>query len=109
MSLGFASLYLHFDRAETKTIAGAISTATGIGTFCTAWALKLAKTPVTAAAGFVLSAACVVGGLRMVNAAKKAENSSPKKCLYIRHIGIPVGTTSLQYMHFGAYRDARCK
>lgn len=109
VSLGFASIYLHFDRAQTKTIAGSTAGATGIGTFCTAWALKVAKTPATAAAGIVLSAACVVGGLRMVNAAKQAENSRPKKCLYIRHIGIPVGTTSLQYMHFGTYRDARCK
>ncbi|WP_143556585.1 hypothetical protein [Flavimobilis soli] len=101
-------VYIHFTRAETKTLANSVGGASGIGAFCTAWAIKLAKTPASAAAGAVLSGACLVGGLRLVYHAGKAENSSPKKCLYLRYIG--VGTTVVpQYLHVGEYRDSRCK
>lgn len=100
--------YAHYNRAETKTIATGGWAVTGTAGVCAAAGSALAG-PVGAAA---VSAACLLVGGSIVYQAGVAENSSPKKCLYLRVI---FGANAINpaappvIVVPGTYRDSRCK
>lgn len=96
VSLGLG-IYYHFNRAETKTLAqwgvgGAVALTTG----CAALG-ALAAGAGAAIAGSV----CAAYGGPFFFEAGVAQNSKPKKCVYLRIRG-PVWTS-------GTYSDSRCK
>ncbi len=88
--------YLHFNRAETKTIASGGWTATGFSALCAG-----AAAPAGPVAASAIGAACLLQFGSIVYTAGVAENSSPKQCLGVRwNVGAAVSFT---------YRDSRCK
>lgn len=96
VSLGWYA-YVHFNRAETKTISTGGWGATGGSAACAA-AGGLIGGPAGAAA---MGAACLAQLGSIVYTAGVAENSSPKKCLFLKwRPGIPVIP--------GTYKDSRC-
>ncbi|XBH22926.1 hypothetical protein V5R04_06845 [Jonesiaceae bacterium BS-20] len=98
--------YAHFNRAETKTIANggwAVGGGTGV---CTVVGAAMGG-PIGAA---VLAAACFGIGSSIVYQAGIAENSSPKRCLFLKYTVIGLGTPMTIPVYLaGNYRDARCK
>lgn len=94
-SLG-KGIYIHFNRAETKTIASGGWGATGFSAVCAAAGLATGS-PWGAA---VLGGLCFAASGTIVYQAGVAENSNPKKCLFINlKPGVRVG----------GYKDSRCK
>lgn len=93
--------YLHFNKAETRTLATQGWTATGLATACAGAASP--GGPVVASA---VGAACLVTFGLVVYNAGVAKNSNPEKCVYVKWTPGPgaVGT-----MVSGTYRDSRCK
>lgn len=83
--------YAHFNRAETKTIANGGWGATGIAGIC------------TVLGGPIAGAYCLAQVGSIVYTAGVAENSSPKRCLYLKY---PYWGGSIVYM--GTYKDYRC-
>lgn len=94
-SLG-KGIYIHFNRAETKTIASGGWAATGLAAVCAAAGLATGSPwgPT------VLGGLCLAASGTIVYQAGVAENSNPKKCLFINlRPGVRVG----------GYKDSRCK
>lgn len=88
-------VYLFYNHAETKTIAGMGWGATGAAAVCAS--LGLMGGPVGAAA---FGAACLIQAGSIVYTAGVAENSSPKSCLRLRYF--------LNALTPATYRDSRC-
>jgi hypothetical protein len=92
--------YWHFNRAETKTFHGyGLAGAAGVTTSC-AFLGNLGG-PIVAA---VFGSGCAVVSAKVIHAASVAENSSPKKCFYIR-----VVTPTVVGVTAGTYKDSRCR
>lgn len=87
-SLGWGA-YAHFNRSETATIAAA------------GWGVAVLSGACAMLGGPVALTACSLAAGSIVYQAGVANNSSPKKCLYIKYAG-PVA-------YPGTYRDNRCK
>lgn len=97
ISLGWY-VYVHFNRAETKTISGGGWGAAGGSAACALAGSAIAG-PVGAA---TMGAGCLAQLGSIVYVAGVAQNSNPKKCLYLKwRPGLPVIP--------GSYRDSRCK
>lgn len=93
-------VYYHYNRAETKTLGDKWVEISAGGTAACAAAGTVLGTPVI---GIIAGAACLTVITPIVYNASVANNSSPKKCLYVRVIpGVPIPTS-------GTYRDSRCK
>jgi hypothetical protein len=97
ISLGWY-VYVHFNRAETKTIANGGWGASGGGAACALAGAAIAGPPGAAAMG----AACLVQLGAIVYTAGVAENSSPKRCLVLKWRPGMVGVIPQ------TYRDYRC-
>ena len=94
-------LYLHFNKAETRTISTQGWTATGLSTIC-----LVASAPAGAAVAALVGTACLVTfGLIVCNAGV-AKNSTPEKCVYVKWTP---GPGAAGVMVSGTYNDKRCK
>jgi hypothetical protein len=92
--------YWHFNRAETKTFHGYGMAGTAGATAACAGLGGLGG-PI---GSVVLGSGCAVVAARVIHAASVAENSSPKKCFYIRVVAPTVVGVSA-----GTYKDSRCR
>lgn len=90
--------YLHFNKAETRPIAGLIGGAATIATICTVGGAE--GGPVVAAA---MGAACLAYAGTIVYQAGVARNSSPERCLLIKFRVPNAGMYQI-----GTHRDLRC-
>jgi len=91
--------YMHFNLAETKTVAG-MSTAAGSMTAMCA----LAGAPLGPVGAAALGVACAVQGFSIVYTAGVATNSTPRKCLVLKWRPLSGGSVYAE-----TYRDSRCK
>lgn len=90
--------YYHFNRAETKTLAQyGVEGTVGVTAGCAALGTMLGPAG-TAVAGTV----CAAYAAPFFFQAGVAENSSPKRCVYTRIVG-------LTWWIPGTYKDSRCK
>lgn len=91
--------YLHFNRAETKTVSEMSGGAAAVTTLCT-----VAATPLSLPVAAALGASCGLQSFSIVYMAKLAQNSSPKKCLALRWRPLSGGI-----VYATTYKDSRCK
>ncbi|HEY0216603.1 MAG TPA: hypothetical protein VGC57_09445 [Cellulomonas sp.] len=97
--------YAHFDRAETKTVAGGGWAATGASGIC-AVVGGLMGGPIGTA---VLSASCLGLAGTIVYQAGVAQSSSPKKCLFVKYTVATLLPLPVPKFSAGTYSDRRCR
>lgn len=99
VSVGLGT-YWHFNRAETATWASYGVTGMGVAGGACAAVGALGGPIVSVAIG----AACGTIAARMIHAAGVAQNSSPKKCFFVR-----MTTPAVLGISAGTYNDSRCR
>lgn len=100
-SLGWWA-YLHFNRAETATIAAAGWSPATLGGVCAA-----VSAPLLGPSAALMGALCAVQAGAIVYTAGIANNSNPKACLVLKYrppVLLGQGTLNPE-----TYRDSRCK
>lgn len=96
-----AGVYWHFNRAETRTWASYGVTGMGVAGGACAAVGRLGGPIVAVAVG----GACAYIAARMIHAATVANNSSPRRCFYVRMIpGL-----GLAFITAGTYAGSRCR
>jgi len=94
-------LYLHFNKAETETLASGGWGATFLSGSCAA-----AASPAGAVVAAGVGLACFATFGAIVYNAGVAKNSTPEKCVYVKWTP---GPGAAGVMVSGTYRDKRCK
>jgi hypothetical protein len=98
LSLGWW-YYLHFNIAETETVAGMGAGAGSLTAMC-----ALAGAPLGPVGAAALGVGCGVQAFSIVYNTGVAKNSTPEKCLYLKWRPLSGGT-----VYSGTYMDSRCK